>query len=59
MRVIVGGTPQEVPDSYAARLIEQARAIPAPPAPRAEKTRGKRKNSEANEVKSLEPQNES
>lgn len=36
MRVIYAGVPQEVPDSYALRLIEQGKAIPAPISPRAE-----------------------
>ena len=51
MRVIIGGTPQEVPDSYAMRMIEQAQAIPAPPAPRAEKSKGKRKDVSEHEPK--------
>lgn len=54
MRVIIAGVPQEVADDYAARLIEQGKAIPAPPtppAPRAEKPRGKRKDVSENEPK--------
>lgn len=45
MRVIVAGVQQEVADEYAARLIEQGKAIPAPPtapAKKVEKSKGKR-----------------
>ena len=33
MRIIIEGKAQEVADSYAARLIEQGKAVPAPPEP--------------------------
>ena len=35
MRVIINGAPQEMRDDYARRMIEQGRAMPAPPAPAA------------------------
>lgn len=31
MRVIIAGVPREYADAYALRLMEQGRAIPAPP----------------------------
>lgn len=31
MRVIIAGVPEDMADDYAARLIEQGKAIPAPP----------------------------
>lgn len=35
MRVIIAGVPQDMRDDYARRLIEQGRALPAPPDPSA------------------------
>ena len=32
MNVIIAGVPREYADEYAIRLLEQGRAIPAPPA---------------------------
>lgn len=34
MRIIIAGVPQEMADSYALRMIEQGKAIPAPAAPK-------------------------
>ena len=34
MRIIIAGVPQEMADSYALRMIEQGKAIPAPTAPK-------------------------
>ena len=31
MKVIIAGVPEDMADDYAARLIEQGKAIPAPP----------------------------
>ncbi len=46
MKVIIAGVPREIADSYAARMIEQGKAIPAPPpppVPRAEYAPAKKK----------------
>lgn len=45
MRVIYAGVAQGIPKEYAVRLIEQGKAIPAPPstsAPKSEKAKDKR-----------------
>lgn len=57
MRVIIAGVPQEMADEYAMRLLEQGRAVPAPPAvAKSEssirpKPKGKRKDVSENEPK--------
>ena len=54
MRVIHAGVAQGIPKEYAVRLIEQGKAIPAPPSPPAPiselapKAKGKRKDEEVN-----------
>ena len=57
MRVIIAGVPTDMADEYAARMIEQGKATPAPPAPpvpRAEKPKGKRKDVSEHEPKNAD-----
>lgn len=54
MRVIIAGVPTDMADEYAARMIEQGKAIPAPPVPRAEKPKGKRKDVSEHEPKNAD-----
>lgn len=46
MKVIIDGVTKEIADDYAARLIEQGRAAPAPPTRPAPKANGKRRDKE-------------
>ena len=46
MKVIIAGVPVEIADDYAARLIEQGKAVPLPPSRPVPKAKSKRRDEE-------------